>query len=502
MRPTLLRLLAQERRWDNWTVFCEHFERAARDTAKKRNSPSLAAISVPRRTFDRWMAGELKKLPQRDTRVILEHLLGFPCTELFGPPPDVFGTTRAVHDRSGLSASIAISDRWATSRLFLSTAGDAADSWEFAGRSCLDGTTTAVQFHSATAADDVVHVAAADAESLRRFLMPARRGLLIAVDEHGDENGPKIYVVDSSTVRKVLASFPGPDGVLTLPAANELDDTTYAFIWALLQLDDGLLAADQILEEERQTMDALLPLPRSALSREARPELTTVGSNWLGSAFCAQHIQRRLDGVTEPPVFWTREQTGEEAAAWLFFRHKHTYLRTLQDRFPEASATMSRAFCIPETQVTRSSRYERILLFLAIALMEMHHIHVRVTPRPEYSAVDGFALAAGQRAVVANWVRTDALWRADTITARSDLRAYRAIFNDASATSVMDGPSPASRLRALAEYLDIDWPWLIRRCLALGTSGIAGLVRPRSRLITLEALDRVLRFVGSLPPDR
>lgn len=499
-RPTLFRLLVQERRWDSWVVFCEHFERAARDAAVKTNSPRLAGVTVGRRTFDRWFSGDWRGRPHHDAARVLENLLGFSTAELFSPAPDVFGAASTVHDRGGLAASLVIGERWPTSRLFLSATGDAADSWELIGRSSLDGTTTAVQFHSATARGATVHVPVADAEALGRFLRPARRGLLVAVDEHGEDL--RLYVVDSSNARRALAAFPGTDGALALPAAHELDDLTYGILWSLIQLDDGLLADDHVLDEERQLMDAFLPLPRSALSRETRPELSTVGSAWLGSAFCALHIQRRLDGVSQPPVFWTREQTGEQAAAWLFFRHKLAYLHSLADRFSGVSASMSRTFCIPEPEVARSCRYERVLLFLAIALMELHRIRVHVTVRPEYSTVDGFALAAGQRAVVANWVRTEALWKADTITARTDLRAYQEVFSDAVSSSVMDGPSPERRLRTLADYLGIDWPWLVRRCRALGASGVAGLIRPRNRLMGLGALDEALNFVGAFTPAR
>lgn len=495
-RITLFRLLLQERRWDNWSVFSGHFAQAAREVAGKTGSPRLMGVSVARRTFDRWVVGDLKGMPQRDTRLVLEHLLGFPCTELFGPPPDVYSS--AVHDRGGLAASTAISDRWPTSRLFMSAAGEAADSWQIRGRRLLDGTTTAVQFHPAVACDDAVRVTVADTDSFARFLRPARRGLLVAVDEREDL---KLYVTDAASARRALTTFPRPGGALTIPAAHELDDLTYGILWSLIQLDDGLLADDQILNEESRLMDTFLSLPRSALSRETRPELTTVGSNWLGSAFCAQYIQQRLDGVTEPPMFWTREQTGEEAATWLFFQHKHAYLRSLAGCFSGASS-MSRTFCIPQNEVSTSGRYERILLFLAIALMELHGIHVRVTTRQEYASVDGFALSNGQRAVLANWLRSESLWRADTLTARPELRSYQELLADAAAGSVMDGPSPLDRLRALAGYLEIDWPWLVRRCLDLSSSGVAGLARPRSRLITLDALAEVLHFVGALPPDR
>lgn len=99
-RPTLFRVLVQERRWDNWSVFACHLEHAARDLARKVDSPQLAAVSVARRTFDRWMAGKLPNMPQRDHQVVLEHLLGFLCVELFGPPPTVSCPARDESDPS------------------------------------------------------------------------------------------------------------------------------------------------------------------------------------------------------------------------------------------------------------------------------------------------------------------------------------------------------------------------------------------------------------------
>ncbi|NUQ95079.1 MAG: hypothetical protein HOY79_00465 [Streptomyces sp.] len=43
-------------------------------------------MSIARRTFDRWMVGELEGLPHRDTQAAAEYLLGFPFDALFGPP--------------------------------------------------------------------------------------------------------------------------------------------------------------------------------------------------------------------------------------------------------------------------------------------------------------------------------------------------------------------------------------------------------------------------------
>ncbi|MGX7829785.1 hypothetical protein ACTG9Q_32340 [Actinokineospora sp. 24-640] len=60
------------------------------------------------------------------------------------------------------------------------------------------------------------------------------------------------------------------------------------------------------------------------------------------------------------------------------------------------------------------------------------------------------------------------------------------------------GPTPPARLRALADYLDLDWAWLTRRCADLGDYGTAGLAQPRSRLLSTAGLDKACRFLGSL----
>ncbi|MGW6145557.1 hypothetical protein [Streptomyces sp. NPDC055140] len=131
LRPTLFRVLILERGWENWSVFACHLEQAARDLAVKSDSPRLLGVSVARRTFDRWMIGESKGMPQADTRVALEYLLGFPCVALFGPPLDATSMARAEEDRGRVADAITISDRWLTSELFASAAGEVADSWQF-----------------------------------------------------------------------------------------------------------------------------------------------------------------------------------------------------------------------------------------------------------------------------------------------------------------------------------------------------------------------------------
>jgi hypothetical protein len=496
----LFRVLLRERHWDNWVVFCSHFEKTARALARETHSARLAHVTVGRRTFGRWFKGEWQGRPQTEAAQVLERLLGFPCAELFAPVRDVSDARDSVHDRSGSQVSMVISKRWPTSRLFLSSAEGVADLWELAGQNVLDGTTSAVHFLPAGRRDDAVSLHIEDTAALQRFLRPARRGLLVGVERRADDL--RLYVIDSVNAKRCMAAFVARDGQLSFPAAHELDDLTYGILWALVQFDDGLLAVDQALEEEHQVLDTYLQLPRSAPSRMAVPILTTVGVNWLGSAFCALHIQRRLNEASDVPLFWTREQSGEEAATWLFFRHKVAYLHTLRRRFGGTVNPLARGFCIPEAAVARSSSHERPLLFLAIALMEMTGIRVQITARPEYAEVDGFALVPGQRAVVANWVRTEALWRADTTTARADLRGYHETFNEASERNLLHGSDSEERLRILADYLGLDWHWLVHRCRALGECGVSSLIRPRSRLISVDALDDVLRFLGTLAPDR
>ncbi|MBQ0972918.1 hypothetical protein KBZ00_17485 [Streptomyces sp. RK31] len=82
-RMTLFRQLVQERHWTTVQTFSTHFARAARELAEFTGERHLTGVTVARRTFDRWMAGELRGMPQRDTRAILEHLFRQPVALLF-----------------------------------------------------------------------------------------------------------------------------------------------------------------------------------------------------------------------------------------------------------------------------------------------------------------------------------------------------------------------------------------------------------------------------------
>ncbi|GAA3085997.1 hypothetical protein GCM10020000_85690 [Streptomyces olivoverticillatus] len=68
-------------------------------------------------------------------------------------------------------------------------------------------------------------------------------------------------MVDSWNARRAL---PSSGGAVALPEAHRLDDLTYGVLWALVQLDDGLLADDQALEDGREVLAAYLSRDRSA----------------------------------------------------------------------------------------------------------------------------------------------------------------------------------------------------------------------------------------------
>ncbi|MEU1528006.1 hypothetical protein [Streptomyces fagopyri] len=498
MRRTLFSLLLKKQNLTTWEVFCVPYTATGRELARETGNRRLATVSLGRTTFDRWSSGSWYGRPRGGAAQILERMFGHPVEVLFSPAPDASESPVAVG-----SVTTQIGSRWPSSSMLI-PAGGPAGTWEITGRHRLDGTSAAVHLlpvirrGEEANPDDLSQDGQRDLEG---FLRPARRGFIVGVEERrGDLD---LYVREAASARR--SGRPGPQsaGTLSIPSAYLLDDLTYGIVWALTQLDDGLLADDQVLDSERHLISTYLSLPRSAPS-QLLVDLTAAGSSWMGSAFCAQHIQQELANATEVPTFWTREQSGEEAAPWLFFKHKLDYLQALT-RFHSASTQTVRVFCLPEGEVAQSERYERVLLLLAIALMERVGIRVRVIPKPEYSEVDGVALVPGQQAVVANWVRVPggALWAAGSTSTRGDLRTYAAAFADAQGNDVLSGAADsASRLRALCGYLGLDWDWLTSRCRSLGEYGVAGLVRPRSRLLTVNALDETLLFLGKLTSDQ
>ncbi len=123
-------------------------------------------------------------------------------------------------------------------------------------------------------------------------------------------------------------------------------------------------------------------------------------------------------------------------------------------------------------------RWERILLFLSVALMESLNIHVKICAEPEYASIDGFVLLPEERAIIATWIRADGIWHVDCVTRGSALRGFGDVTGHVTAHSVNEAATPGRRLTALAGYLGLDWPWLWRRCADLGEHGCTGLIQP------------------------
>lgn len=232
------------------------------------------------------------------------------------------------------------------------------------------------------------------------------------------------------------------------------------------------------------------------MSREAAPGLNPIAHMYLGSEFCARHILRRLSELPELPAFWTREQRGEEASTWLLFDHKYHYLKQTTETLGSES---TRAFCIPEDAVRQSLRFERVLLLLAVALMESLGIHVQLTTDPGYSSVEGFVIAPHKQAIIANWVGGDGMWHVDMTARPTFVRQFTDVAGHMAAHSEIEAPTAAARVRAFANYLDLPWTWLQERCAELGRHGTSGLIQPRSRLISAAGLDAACEYVGSLP---
>jgi hypothetical protein len=410
--------------------------------------------------------------------------VGMPAATAISPSEDPFGFARtATENWSGLQLSRPVPDFGVDWHALIP-----------GGRSML-GSQLSLQVHPARIEGNRAIVSIPDQRRAEEFLARPHRGLLVgAVNTEGVS---RFFALDGRAARNKLARNGGVFEV-SAPAAYELDDLTYGILWAVSNYDEALQADDQPLAETRSDLKAYERLSASAVSREAAPGLNTVAHMWLGSDFCARHILRALPDLPALPAFWTREQRGEEASAWLIFDHKYPYLR---ETTKALGSTSTRAFCVPENVVRSSPRHERILLFLAVALMESLGIHAQFTADPAYEAVEGFVVAPDKEAVIANWVRGDGMWHVDVTARSSVVREFTIAARDVDADSLTAAPTAAGRLRALAQYLDLPWSWMIQRCGQLARYGSSGLIQSRSRLVSAAGIDAACAYVGSLPVD-
>ncbi len=366
------------------------------------------------------------------------------------------------------------------------------------GRLLDRGGTVAVQVHPLkTAADGSTFLPVVGGLRFDQFMAASHRGMLIGIDEQA-HTAARLFGADLREAHRRIARSRSVPSAVVIPRAYELDDLTYGIIWALINLDEALLADDHALDQRQRELRTYEQLPHSAVGRQAAADLTSAARMWLGSSFCARHILRNLASPACVPLFWTREQSGEEACAWLLFRHKYGYLKRISGQFAGPADPLIRGFCIPEAAVSASPCWERILLFLSVALMESLDIRVKICVEPEYADVDGFVLLPGKRAIIATWVRADDIWHADCVTRSSVLHSFGDVTGHVTTHSVNEAAAPDHRLMALADYLGLDWLWLSQRCADLSDHGCAGLIQPRSRLLSTDGVDAALRYVGML----
>ncbi|MFD5341518.1 helix-turn-helix domain-containing protein [Streptomyces hawaiiensis] len=446
-------------------------------------------IFVPRRLDDGTVV-----LVALDRRALLRAGVGIGAAAVAGLPAPAAAVVSPAEDPFGFARTA--SESWSGLRLSRPVPDFGVD-WQAllpGGRSML-GSQLSLQVHPARIEGSRVVVSLPDQRRAEDFLSRPHRSLLIGAAN--TEGISRFFALDGRVARGKLARNGGVYEV-TAPAAYELDDLTYGILWAVSNYDDALQADDQALSETRSDLKAYERLSSSAVSREAAPGLNEVAHMWLGSDFCARHILKALPELPELPAFWTREQRGEEASAWLIFDHKYPYLR---ETTKALGSTSTRAFCIPEEVVRSSPRYERILLFLAVALMESLGIHAQFTSDPAYESVEGFVVAPDKEAVIANWVRGDGMWHVDVTSRSSIVRDFTIAARDVDADSLTAAPTAAGRLRALAQYLDLPWSWLIQRCGQLAQYGSSGLIQSRSRLVSASGVDAACAYVASLPVD-
>ncbi|MFG1626237.1 hypothetical protein [Kribbella sp. NPDC049227] len=313
---------------------------------------------------------------------------------------------------------------------------------------------------------------------------PDRRSMVVAVD-----NDRRHYISDGRRFVDRAGRRTGPEPI---SSATVIDDLTVGIIWATTNADTALLADDaQLARSHSRLAHYEKKLSSEAVPTEV-PTLNPVASQWLGSRFCSRHLTRHMDRLSGEPFFWTREQRGEEAASWLLWSHKFEYLRRTSRWF----TGMRRGFCIPEEEVAGSPRYERVMLLLAMALMEAFGIRVELSPEREHGGVEGFVLA--NEAIVANWLGGSGLWYVDASAPPPRRSVYREIDGYLAAGSLIDQPTAARRLAAMASYLDVSWQWFRRRCEELAVASVDDIAHPRSRLLSTLGLNTAVRYVAYL----
>ncbi|MFD3743063.1 multiprotein-bridging factor 1 family protein [Nocardia sp. NPDC058633] len=324
----------------------------------------------------------------------------------------------------------------------------------------------------------------------RAFVARRRsRGLVVGVVERGDRT--QFFALATDRLRS--ASI--PNDAVHLPQAYELDDFAMGLLWAVTNLDDALLDDDASLAESAAELEAGAHAGE-ALGRSYSHDLSRVSLMWLGSSYCARHILGNTESFSATPQYWTAERSGEAACGWLLFRHKLDYLQRTA-RMATGSIRSKRTFCLPTDYVAGLELPDRILLLLSVSLMESFGIQVVISVDDDLASVPGFVLDGGGCAILANWVNTDRIWQVDVCRDPPAIREFASAIGHSVDNDLLGVGEPHDRLRTLAEYLGIDWPWFRTRCRGFAAVGVAGFVRPRSRLLSLDGVERACSFLAA-----
>jgi transcriptional regulator with XRE-family HTH domain len=81
-QPTLLRELTGQRHWQRFETFRRQFQNAAQELARLEHDPDLAKLTVSLRQWERWYSGHVKTEPYPDACRVLEHMFGYPVSQL------------------------------------------------------------------------------------------------------------------------------------------------------------------------------------------------------------------------------------------------------------------------------------------------------------------------------------------------------------------------------------------------------------------------------------
>lgn len=279
-------------------------------------------------------------------------------------------------------------------------------------------------------------------------------------------------------------------GVQPVSSATSVDDLTVGIIWAVTNTDVALLADDGQLA----TLQAgLAQHDRRCWSDTPLTDVSTlspVASQWLGSWLCTRHITRNLERLSGQPYLWPRERSGEDATSWLLWRHRFEYLRHTTRWFPR----MRRDFYLPEADAADSPKYERVLLLLAAALLESFGIVAALSSECEPAWGERFVL--GEESIVANWLGGSGLCCVDADVSLSSRAAVCHVDEQARELMSVTEQSSKRRLEAIANRLDVPWPWFQRRCAELAHEGVDDIAHPRSRFLSTRGLNAAIRYIA------